>query len=120
MLQRFQENRTLNEGEGTLLMGTEAKVDAFSIGTFNLVLEGVVLFLKNRLYVPEIRRNLVSISKLAELGYSILFHNKVAIKFNNKFVTSGFIGYGTIYDKYDIFVFILLRLYIRDCDLFVK
>ena len=38
----------------------------------------------------QIIRNLVSVSKLDERGYSILFRNKVTIKMNNKFVTSDF------------------------------
>ena len=46
--------------------------------------------MKDCLYVPQTRRNLISISKLVEQGHTFLFgQNKVSIKFNNRFVTCG-------------------------------
>ena len=53
--------------------------------------------MKDCLYVPQIRRTLVSVSKLDELGYSILYRNKVIVKLNNKFVTIGFEQDGLYY-----------------------
>ncbi len=89
--QGFQETRRLSEGEISLLMGSDARVAAISLGTFKLVLlDGTTLYLKDCLYVPQVRRNLISVSKLDDMGYSFLFRSKVTIKFRNKFVASGF------------------------------
>ena len=76
-------------------MGTGATVAATAIGTFYLELSSTrTLVLDDCLYVPEVRRNLVSISKLGCLGYSFLFTSKLVVKFNNKFVTSGILQDG--------------------------
>lgn len=89
VLHGFQEIRRLNKGEVTLHMGTKATVAAVSVGTYCLMLDGVILTLKECLYVPQIRRNLISVTKLVESGYSFLFTNKVVIKLNNKVVAYG-------------------------------
>ena len=44
--------------------------------------------------MPEVRRNLVSVSKLGCSRYSFLFTSKLVVKFNNKFVTSGILQDG--------------------------
>ena len=74
-----------------LRMGTEVRVTGVSIRTFTLVLQGrSVLSLKDCLYVPQIKRNLISISKFVEHGYTFLLgKNKVSIKFNNRFMACG-------------------------------
>ena len=65
MLQGFKETRKLNEGEVILKMGTCATVAATAIRTFYLELSSSrTLVLENFLYVPEVQRNLVSVSKL--------------------------------------------------------
>ena len=95
MLQGFKETRRLNEGEVILKMVTGATVVAIAIGTFYLELSSSKTFvLEDCLYVPEVRRNLVSISKLGCLRYSFLFTSKLLVKFNNKFVTSGILHDG--------------------------
>lgn len=71
-------------------LGTSATVAAVSIGTFYLELSfNRTLVLEDCLFVPEIRRNLISVSKLFCSGYSLSFSSKVVIKHNNKFVISG-------------------------------
>ena len=52
------------------------------------------------MFVPQIRRNLISISKLVHSGYSFMFNSKLSIRFSNKFVASGMLCDG---------------LYILDC-----
>jgi hypothetical protein len=63
--------------------GREAKVEA--IGTLPLLLHGCfTLYLNNVLYVPSLRRNLISIASLEDDGYEYLFgNNKCTIKFDD-------------------------------------
>jgi hypothetical protein len=63
--------------------GREAKVEA--IGTLPLLLHGgFTLNLNNVLYVPLLRRNLISVASLEDDGYECLFrNNKCIIKFDD-------------------------------------
>ena len=47
------------------------------------------MVLPNVLYVPNSRRNLISISKLINNGFTVSFGNGVIIKINNLFICSG-------------------------------
>jgi hypothetical protein len=60
----------------------EAKVEA--VGALPLLLHGgFTLNLNNVLYVPLLRRNLISVASLEDDGYECLFrNNKYHIKFN--------------------------------------
>jgi hypothetical protein len=66
--------------------GREAKVEA--IGTLPLLLHGgFTLNLNNVLYVPLLRRNLISVASLEDDGYECLFrNNKCIIKFDDVIV----------------------------------
>jgi hypothetical protein len=66
--------------------GCEAKVEV--IETLPLLLHSnFTLTLNNILYVPSLRRNLISIASLEDHGYECLFgNNKCTIKFNNVIV----------------------------------
>ena len=76
-------------------MGMGATVAATAIGTFCLELSSSrTLGLDECLYVPEVRRNLISVSKLGYSGYSFLFIAKLIVKFNNKCLASGILLYG--------------------------
>jgi transposase InsO family protein len=76
-------------------MGTGAIVAATAIGTFCLELSSSrTIVLDECLYVPEVRRNLISVSKLGCSGYSFLFTAKLIVKFNNKFLASGILQDG--------------------------
>jgi hypothetical protein len=63
--------------------GCEVKVEA--IGTLPLLLHGgFTLNLNNVLYVPSLRKNLISIVSLEDDGYKCLFgNNKYTIKFDD-------------------------------------
>jgi hypothetical protein len=61
----------------------EVKVEA--VGTLPLLLHGgSTLYLNNVLYVPSLRRNLISVASLEDDGYECLFrNNKCTIKFDD-------------------------------------
>jgi hypothetical protein len=63
--------------------GREAKVQA--VRTLPLLLHGsFTLYLNNVLYVPSLRRNLISIASIEDDGYECLFgNNKCIIKFDD-------------------------------------
>ena len=50
---------------------------------------GGILILRNCLFVPSIKRNLVSVSSLVKNGYSVYFNKRVVIKENKRFICSG-------------------------------
>jgi hypothetical protein len=61
----------------------EAKVEA--VGTLPLLLhDGSTLYLNNVLYVPSLRRNIISVASLEDDSYECLFgNNKCTIKFDD-------------------------------------
>jgi hypothetical protein len=76
-------------------METSATVVATAIGTFYLELSSSrTLVLDKCLYVLEVRRNLIFVSRLGCSRYSFLFTAKLIVKFNNKFVASGILQDG--------------------------
>ena len=65
-LQGFQKTRRLVDGEICLLPGDTSRVVAKAVGEVSLYFGGhKVLVLKDCLYVPQIRRNLIYVSYLA-------------------------------------------------------
>jgi hypothetical protein len=77
-------SRTTGRGRSLQVAdGREAKVEA--VGTLPLLLHGsFTLYLSNVLYVPSLRRNLISVASLEDDGYECLFgNNKCTIKFND-------------------------------------
>ncbi|ONK56286.1 uncharacterized protein A4U43_C10F6140 [Asparagus officinalis] len=94
-LQRFQVSRQLEEGKISLSLGSEAKVLTVAVGVIRLCFQNNnVLILNNALYVPSIRRNLISVPCLASCGYTCLFGRDVVIEINGNFVCSGILSYG--------------------------
>ena len=88
-LRGFQETRQLSNREIYLHMGTGTKVAAVAIGDYYLNFgRDRYLLLKDCLYVPSIRRNLISFSSLVKDGYSVLFSDSVIIKLNKRFIYS--------------------------------
>jgi hypothetical protein len=90
-LQVFSSIRTIREGERSLRVadGNEVKVEG--IGSFDLELPGGLnLSLHDVLYVPSLKRNLISVSRFDKSGYICEFGNSVCkIKFHNLSVGLG-------------------------------
>ncbi|XXG72827.1 hypothetical protein AAC387_Pa07g1837 [Persea americana] len=64
-VQGFLSRRTLNDSEKTITMGNKKESRVEAIGTYRLVLDtGHVLDLDNTFLVPDISRNLISVSRL--------------------------------------------------------
>ena len=62
-VQELQRSKTLTKGEIDLRAGNGAKVAALAVGTYYLSLpSGLVLELRNCLYVPAICGNIISVS----------------------------------------------------------
>ena len=62
--------------EQYLFMGNRMKARIEGIGTYRLILNtGCYLDLERCLYVPNCARNLVSISRLDNLGFHVKFEN---------------------------------------------
>ena len=71
-------------------MGNATKVTAIAVGDYYLNFgKDRYLLLKDCLYVPSIRRNLISVSSLVKNGYSILFNDSIIIELNKIFICSG-------------------------------
>ena len=71
-------------------MRNATKVEAVVVGDYYLNFgRDRYLLLKDCLYVPSIRRNLISVSSLVKDGYSVLFNDYVIIKLNKRFTYFG-------------------------------
>jgi len=77
--------RTIRRGERSLRVADGTEVEVEGIGSFSLELSsGFNLQLDDVLYVPSLKRNLISVSSLDDSGHvSIFGNNKCIIKFNN-------------------------------------
>ena len=72
----FVEFRRISKGSRCIYMGNNASAAVLGIGTCKLELRGGhTLYLHDVLYASEVRRNLVSVLVLLELGFSIMFKN---------------------------------------------
>ena len=72
-LQGFKNKRRPNDGEVVVYLGNGEKALVEFIGVVNLPLaSGGVLVLDNVVYVPSLRRSLISVSKLDSSGF--VFH----------------------------------------------
>ena len=59
------------------------------MGVITLCFSNNKLILSDTLYVPSLRRNLISVSSLVNKSYSITFGTEVVIKRNGAFICSG-------------------------------
>ncbi|CAA0828783.1 Unknown protein, partial [Striga hermonthica] len=77
-LQGFQKTKRLREGEATIYLGDASRASAVAVEDVYLDF-GLdrFLVLKDCLYVPSFRKNLISVSKLFMNGFSATFDNKV-------------------------------------------
>ena len=67
-LQGFQETRKLNEGELSLTLTERSRIPVVVVGVFNLCFDSRVLILEDCLYVPNVRKNLISATNLGKHG----------------------------------------------------
>ena len=84
-LQGFQVTKRLAKGKIYLLMGDTSRVIAVAVGVVTLHFEeDKFLVLSDCLYVPSVRRNLVSISYLSYNSYSSFFNkDSIFIKYDD-------------------------------------
>ena len=81
-LQLLESWRDLTEGDFTMRVGTGVTVSAKASGVSKLEFSNkYYLELNNVLYIPGFSRNLISVSKLMECGFSISFNNKEVVCF---------------------------------------
>ena len=90
-LQGFQETRRLAKREIYLLMGDTSRVAAVAMGVVTLHFgEDKKLVLSDCLYVPSVRRNLVSVSCLSCNEYSSLFNKDyIFVKYGDDIICRG-------------------------------
>ena len=96
-LQEFQETRKLKEGELFLTLADRSKIPVVAVGVYNLCFESRVLILEDFLYVPNVRRNLISATYLGKHGYCVILKDNVVIKKGKMFIRSGNIVNGFIF-----------------------
>ena len=78
-LQLLDSWRDLAEGSFTMRVGTGDAVSAKAVGDSKLNFNNSYLCLNGVLYIPGFRRNLISVTKLMEHGFSVSFNNKSVI-----------------------------------------
>ena len=105
-LQGFQETRKLNKGELFLTLANRSRIPVVAFGVFNLCFDSQVLILEDCLYVPNVRRNLISTTYLGKLGYCVILKDNVVIKNGKVFICSSNIVDGLyilILDKHELY-----------------
>ena len=92
----FEDFRRISSGTKWIFVGNNSKVEVKGIGTCKIDLHGGrTLILQDVLYAPDIRRNIVSVVKLLNLGYKWIFHdNCVDLYFDSSYFGSGYIYEG--------------------------
>ena len=71
-----------------LILADGSKIPVVAVGVFNLCFESKVLILKDCLYVPNVRRNLISTTYLGRHGYCVILKDNVIIKKDKMFIYS--------------------------------
>ena len=91
-MQEFKSKRKPSEDEVKLYVGNGVQVEVEFIGTVELKLKSnFSLILENILYVLSVRRNLISLSKFDECGFSFNFNNDIfELIFKSQVVGNGF------------------------------
>lgn len=98
-MQDLKESRRLSRGQESLRVGNGARVAALAVGTCYLTLSsGYVLSLQDCLFVPNIVRNIISISALCNNGYYLVFEkNQCSLKLNDDLIGTGIMMNGLYY-----------------------
>ena len=71
-----------------LTLAYGSRIPVVTIGVFNLCFESRVLTLEDCLYVPSVRRNLISTTYLGKHGYYVILKDNVVIKKDKVFICS--------------------------------
>ena len=61
-------------------MADGSRIPIVVVGVYNLCFESRVLILEDCLYVPNVRRNLTSVTYLGKHGYCVILKDNVVIK----------------------------------------
>ena len=88
-LQWFKQSSPLSKGQRSLKLGNGEYVSVMAVGIVELRFNNKTLCLSDCLFVPDFKRNLVSVSCLVEHGLTVQFNSSVSIKSNNAFICSG-------------------------------
>ena len=90
-MQGFQETRKLIRGEVSVFQADGSAAPVLALGNIIFSFDsGRVLILKDVLYAPAVRRNLISVSKVLRDGYDVSFSdNGCVISYNKHLVSAG-------------------------------
>ena len=88
-LQWFKQSSPLSKGQRSLKLENGEYVSVMAVGLVELCFNNKTLCLSDCLFVPDFKRNLVSVSCLVEHGLTVQFNSSVSIKSNNTFICSG-------------------------------
>ena len=70
-------------------MAYGSRIPVVAIRVFNLCFRSRVLIFKDCLYVPNVRKNLISAIYLGKHGYCVILKDNVVIKKDKVFICSG-------------------------------
>ena len=85
-----QWRRSLKDGDIYLNLASNERIVVQVVEDVTLILEmNCLLKLKNYLYIPKSRKNLILVSSLCKSNYIVFFNNQVIIKMNDLFICSG-------------------------------
>ena len=91
-----------------LTLANRSRIPVVTVGVFNLCFDFKVLILEDCLYVPNVRRNLISATYLGKYGYCVILKDNVVIKKSKMFICFGNIVDGLyilIPDKHKLYNF---------------
>ena len=69
-----------------LTLADGSKIPIIAVGVFNLCFKSRVLILEDYLYVPNVRRNLISTTYLGRHRYCVILRDNVVIKKDKVFI----------------------------------
>ena len=72
-----------------LTLDARSRILVVVVGVFNLYFDSRVLILEDCLYVPNVRRNLISATYLGKHGYCAILKDNVVIKKDKMFICFG-------------------------------
>ena len=91
-----------------LTLADGSRILVVAIGVFNLCFNSKVLIFEDCLYVPNVRRNLISTTYLGKPRYCVILNDNVVIKKDKVLIYFGNIVYGLYIltpDKHELYNF---------------